>query len=466
MLFHSNDFLFFLGGVLLAYYLVRRWLAARNVLILLASYVFYGWWDYRFVVLLLFSSVLDFGVGLGLGRTESPRLRRALLILSVAGNLGLLGSFKYLDFFGESLAGLLSVVGVAVAWEPFGWLLPVGISFYTFQSLSYTIDVYRRQIVPTTNPVQFLGYVAFFPQLVAGPIERAAHLLPQFQRTLRIDAAAVERGVWLILWGLFKKVALADNLAPLVEMVYGMSAPAGPIVVLGTVAFALQIYCDFSAYSDIARGVASLLGFDLMLNFDRPYLATSLRDFWRRWHISLSTWLRDYLYAPLGGNRRGRQRTYFNLGLTMLLAGIWHGAAAQFILWGIWHGLGLMVNRWWTERRAHGRPWPGWLAWSVTMAFILYGWLLFRAESLEQVRELTGALAVWSWPPWGGSFGWNLLVLFLPLALMEAWQHYRRSDLVPLSLPWWGKAALQGALCIGIAAFWEREAAPFIYFQF
>lgn len=465
MLFHSNDFLHFLVFFVLAYFLVQWSRLSRNAVIVLGSYVFYGWWDYRFVGLLFLTSVVDYSCGLALGRYASDAVRKLLVAASVLINLGLPATFKYLDFFRESLASQLALFGLDLDWAPLGFVLPVGISFYTFQSLSYVVDVYRRVVPVTRNLVAYLAYVSFFPQLVAGPIERATRLLPQFNQRLSIDPGKVDRGIWLVLWGLFKKVVLADNFAPLADMAFAQEAPGAPLVVLGTIAFAFQIYCDFSAYSDIARGLANLLGFELMLNFNLPYSATSVRDFWRRWHISLSTWLRDYVYVPLGGNRRGAPRIYLNLGVTMLLAGLWHGAALNFVLWGGWHGLGLIVNRAWTAW-GRSRRLPAWGAWSLTTIFVLYGWLLFRAGSVDQIWQLTTGLARWSATPWLGPFLVNLSVLSLPLALMQVWQARSGDLLVALKLPWWAKAMLEGLLLLAIVAYWEPDAAPFIYFQF
>jgi D-alanyl-lipoteichoic acid acyltransferase DltB (MBOAT superfamily) len=334
--------------------------------------------------------------------------------------------------------------------------------------MSYTIDVYRREMRATRDLVNFLAYVSFFPQLVAGPIERARHLLPQFGQTLAITRSMLEEGMWLILWGMFKKVALADNLAPLVELVYGGPAWSAPTVVLATIAFAFQIYCDFSGYSDIARGTAKVLGFDIMVNFDIPYAAISLRDFWRRWHISLSTWLRDYLYIPLGGNRGGRARTFSNLLLTMFLGGLWHGAAWHFVLWGLWHGAGLGVERAVGKFKAQGSNFKvhSLLTWSLTMLFVLYGWLLFRAASLEQVVGMTRALGDFSAPPWITSFGVNLAAFTLPLLLFEAWQMVASDHLAPLRIPIWCRPFIHGALLTGILLFWQKADTPFIYFRF
>jgi D-alanyl-lipoteichoic acid acyltransferase DltB (MBOAT superfamily) len=467
MLFNSNDFLIFFGLFLLGYLLAQGNLFLRNLLVVISSYVFYSWWDPRFTALLLLTSVVDFVVARLIDRTGVEQRRRAFLAASVLLNLGVLGAFKYFNFFRESFESLLNVFGVGTHWAGWNVVLPVGISFYTFQSMSYVVDVYRRQMPACRDLLRFMAYVSFFPQLVAGPIERGTHLLPQFYRRLTITFADVELGIWLAIWGMFKKVVLADNLAPLVELVYRPSSASGPMVVLGTLAFALQIYCDFSGYCDIACGVAKLLGFDLMLNFNLPYFAPSLRDFWRRWHISLSTWLRDYLYVPLGGNRKGPARTYLNLGITMLLGGLWHGASLTFVLWGVWHGLGLMANRWWEQRcRKHQARCPAWLGWLTTQIFVLYGWMLFRAGSIDQVVAFTGALWNFSLPGWWCPYVMNLAVLAAPLVAMQVWQ-WRAGNLnATLGLPRWTRGALQGGMVLTIIAFWEREASPFIYFQF
>jgi alginate O-acetyltransferase complex protein AlgI len=431
--------------------------------------VFAALWQCRFLGLLVGTSLLDYSVGRGLERLQTPGHRKLLLTVSLVINLGVLGFFKYSGFLVHSFSELLASLDLAVQVRTLDLVLPVGISFYTFQSMSYAIDVYRRELPATRNLLHFLSYVSFFPQLVAGPIERAKHLLPQFGRTVVITRAMLEEGIWLMIWGMFKKVVIADNLAPLAEMVYGGTEFSSISVALGTVAFALQIYCDFSGYSDIARGSARVLGFDIMWNFDVPYSATSLRDFWRRWHISLSTWLRDYLYVPLGGNRLGSGRTYLNLIITMLLGGLWHGAAWNFVLWGLWHGIGLAGQRFWSEH--FGVPKSPSLSrrtvtWSATLIFVLYGWLLFRAGSFAKVVEMTSALVNFSSPPWASSFVLNLIFFATPLVLMELWQVRSKNRLVALSLPGWMKAGLQGLLLIGIVIFWERKGSSFIYFQF
>jgi D-alanyl-lipoteichoic acid acyltransferase DltB (MBOAT superfamily) len=487
MLFNSGVFLQFFVAFLLLYGLARNSLALRNVLIVAASYLFYGWWapehrqplsanfllatlwHGRFLALLVATSLLDFFIARGLDGLSTQRSRRWLLTASIAANLGVLGFFKYHDFFATAFAELLTALGLPTRARTLGWVLPVGISFYTFQSMSYTIDVYRRELAATRSLTHFLAYVSFFPQLVAGPIERARRLLPQFAQTRVITRSMLEEGVWLLLWGMFKKVVLADNFAPLAEMVFHGNHFSAPTVILGTLAFGLQIYCDFSGYSDIARGAARVLGFDIMWNFSLPYAATNLREFWRRWHISLSTWLRDYLYIPLGGNRLGVARTYVNLIVTMLLGGLWHGAAWHFVLWGLWHGLGLALQRSEIFRRRflflNSRSGQA-LSWLTTMLFVFYGWLLFRAGSLAQIVEMTRALADFTAPPWLGSFVLNLVAFTTPLTLMELWQHQTRNLLAPLALAGWAKAVLQSALLTAIVLFWQKNGTGFIYFQF
>ena len=462
MLFNSGLFLQFFAAFLLLYYVVRNHLAARNLLIVLASYVFYGAWDYRFLILLAFSSLLDFYVGLGLDRARG-QTRKRLLVLSICVNLIILGFFKYYNFFIDSFANFSGAIGLQPNLPTLKIILPVGISFYTFQSMSYAIDVYRRELPATRNLVHFLAYVSFFPQLVAGPIERARHLLPQFAATRTITLSQVREGIWLCLWGMFKKVVIADNLAPLVEMVYGQDSPAGPMVILATIAFALQIYGDFSGYSDIARGTALILGFDIMLNFNLPYTACSMREFWQRWHISLSTWLRDYLYIPLGGNRRGTIRTRINLLITMLLGGLWHGARWNFVLWGAWHGLALIASR----RRIISEP-PGFrpLPWLATMFIVLYGWLLFRAESLRQIAVLHFAFTNWTLPPYFGNYLLYLIVFTAPILLMELIQRRTIGPLAPLTWRAHVLSIVQFLILLLILIFWEKDKVPFIYFQF
>ena len=472
MLFNSLEFALFLCVCLGLYAVLPH--RGQNRMLLGASYLFYSAWDWRFLGLIVVSTVVDYAVGLRLATASDPGARRKLLALSLATNLGILGAFKYAGFFSESLADLAGRFGFHVPQLVLHVALPVGISFYTFQTLSYTIDVYRRRLQPTRDFLDFALFVAFFPQLVAGPIERATHLLPQIRSPRRVSAAHVGSGAWLVLWGIFKKVVIADNLAALVDAVYAPGAqPTGAEVLVATYAFAVQIYCDFSGYTDVARGVARLMGFDLMVNFNLPYFATSPADFWRRWHMSLSTWLRDYLYITLGGNRAGVARTYRNLMITMLLGGLWHGAAWTFVVWGAYHGGLLALHRamgpWLARVRPVGAA--GRVAWyclrvALTFHLVCLGWLVFRAESMAQVTVLLGALAgpldvasivAWLRP---------LAILVAPLVLVQLGQALSGDREFVLRLPLPARAATYVVLFALIVGLGEDHGVPFIYFQF
>ena len=344
MAFISIIFAIFFPIVFLAYWALRG-RRHQNLLIVVASLFFYGWWDWRFVGLLLVSALVDYNVARRLMTTEGAQARRRLLAVSLATNLGILGFFKYCGFFVENFHALMEALGVHTSLPVLHIILPLGVSFYTFQTLGYTIDVYRRNLAACDHPVDFLAFISFFPLLVAGPIERASHLLPQFgrPRTFTLDQAV--DGCREILWGLFKKMVIADNLAMVVERAYADPAgKSGLLLALATFFFAVQIYCDFSGYSHIARGTARLLGFELMRNFALPYFSRGVGEFWRRWHISLSTWFRDYLFIPLGGSQGTRARTATNILIVFVISGLWHGADWNFILWGALNGLGVAAG--------------------------------------------------------------------------------------------------------------------------
>lgn len=333
MVFNSTTFLIFFILFFFTYWVInnRFNIAARNLFIIISSYIFYGWWDWRFLSLIAFSTIIDFSIGYLLSKNKSDLYRKGLLIISIIVNLGLLAFFKYFNFFIESLNELLMSFSMQVNITTLKIILPVGISFYTFQTLSYTIDVYKKRLEPTTDILSFFAFVSFFPQLVAGPIERASHLLKQFQVKKLFNYDLCIAGLRLVLWGFFKKIVIADNFGILADTIFNQDASIpGVSVIAGTLFFALQIYTDFSGYSDIAIGISKMLGFDLMVNFKTPYFATSFSDFWSRWHISLSTWFRDYVYIPLGGNRKGKLKTQLNLLITFLLSGLWHGANVTF----------------------------------------------------------------------------------------------------------------------------------------
>lgn len=385
MLFNSIDFAIFFPIFFVIYWIIAKKLTLRNIFLLAASYLFYGWWDWRFLFLIVFSSLVDFIIGLKIYNATSKRVRRNYLIVSLLTNLGLLAYFKYTNFFIDSFVNSFRFFGTQMDSFTLHIILPVGISFYTFQTLSYTIDIYRERLEPTKSWLSFFTFVAFFPQLVAGPIERASHLLPQFFKTYKFNYKAFKSGLLLMAFGLFKKMVIADRLAIVVNDVYNNpTGHSGQDLIIATVFFAFQIYCDFSGYSDIAIGIARTLGFDLMKNFDTPYFSTSITEFWRRWHISLSTWFRDYVYIPLGGSRNGNYRMYFNLFLVFVVSGLWHGAAITFIIWGAIHGLIIVVEK------ALGKTplqidrkklLPKIFFGLFTFAIVCFAWIFFRANS-------------------------------------------------------------------------------------
>jgi D-alanyl-lipoteichoic acid acyltransferase DltB (MBOAT superfamily) len=469
MLFNSWLFPPFLLLVLALYRVLPA--RAQNAMLLVASYAFYACWDWRFLGLLLISTTCDWLLARAIRREPSREAARRWVACSVGVNLVFLGFFKYFNFFIDSANTLLSGLGLG-AWDvQLRVILPVGISFYTFQSISYIVDVYRGEVEPTRNPIDFALFVAFFPHMVAGPIMRSRDLLPQFLRQRHTTPLQIREGLWLVLLGFFKKMVIGDNLAPIVDRAFSGGDQSGATVLLGVYAFAFQIYCDFSGYTDIARGVAKFLGVELMVNFDRPYLARNPSEFWRRWHISLSTWLRDYLYVPLGGNRGGRLKTYQNLMVTMILGGLWHGAAWNFILWGIYQGLLLIGHRLivldlklWT---APGRL-GGWLSRLVMFHAVCYGWLLFRARSVDQIWSMTKSLGSGAWFSSMTPSGSVVIVLVTVMALagLETWTG--NSD-DPSRSPGWrgGLGPLVCSvmvLCIVILS--PPVAQSFIYFQF
>ena len=341
MVFTSATFLIFLALVFLGYWSLKT-RQQQNSLLLLSGYIFYAWWDYRYCSLMVISTVVDYFCGRGCAGTRN---RRLYLMISLISNLGLLGVFKYFDFFQDSFVAAFSSLGITFQPYVVELLLPVGISFYTFQTLSYTIDIYRRKLEPHDSFLDYAAYVSFFPQLVAGPIERASALLPQFARERSFDAALARDGLRQMLWGFFKKLAIADRLATVVDEIYAdPSVMDTELLWTAAICFSFQIYCDFSAYSDIAIGTARLFGFQLTRNFANPYFSQDFVEFWRRWHITLSTWFRDYVYVPLGGNRQGQSRQLLNVMIVFAVSGLWHGAGWNFVLWGVIHGALVVVS--------------------------------------------------------------------------------------------------------------------------
>lgn len=454
MLFNSFRFVVFLFVVLTIYYPLPH--RHQNRFLLAASLFFYASWDWRFLAPLLLTTTIDYWCA---GCIEDAitaglpvSVRKPWLMLSVTANLGLLGFFKYFNFFAGSAQDVLATAGLHFSPWTLRVILPIGISFYTFQALSYTIDVYRGQLHATRSYPDFLLAVLYFPHLVAGPIQRANSLLPQVLNPRHPDPDGIVAGIHLIVWGYFKKVCIADHLAPVVNHIFSLSRPSGFEVWMAGYAFAFQIYCDFSGYTDIARGIAKVMGFEFMLNFCLPYLSASPREFWSRWHISLSTWLRDYLYIPLGGNRKGKTRTYVNVMITMLLGGLWHGAAWTFILWGTYHGLLLILYR---------DVGPRWLRVAVFFHLTCYGWLIFRAGSLTQLASMTAALfqPLRAIDP---QLAGHLLLLILPLAvapiLLRLTEYWRRAGLEL-------RTACYAAL-LYLTLFRGGQPQSFIYFQF
>ena len=403
MLFNSLEFAVFLPLVFTLYWFVfQKSLKLQNLLIVVASYIFYGWWDWRFLSLIFFSTVVDYSIGYFLGKEENTPKRRALLWTSLLVNLGLLGFFKYYNFFVDNFVEAFSFFGQKISPSSLSIILPVGISFYTFQTLSYTIDVYKKKLEPTKDFVAFSAFVSFFPQLVAGPIERATHLLPQFYFKRQFDYSNAIMGLRQILWGLFKKVVIADNCATYANLIFNdhQDYSSGNLV-LGALFFTFQIYGDFSGYSDIAIGTSRLFGFDLMQNFAFPYFSRDIAEFWRRWHISLSTWFRDYLYIPLGGSRGGMKMKVRNTFIIFLVSGFWHGANWTFIIWGLLNALYFLPlllsnkNRVNTNLVAEGRIFAnineiGQIL--TTFTITVFAWIFFRANSLSHAFGYIGGI--------------------------------------------------------------------------
>lgn len=394
MLFNSIDFAIFLPIVFVAYwFLTNKSLRSQNLLIVAASYLFYGWWDWTFLLLILLSTVVDFTIGLKLKKEKSPLYRRVYLWTSIAVNLGLLGVFKYYNFFIDNFIQAFTLIGVEFSVSSLDLILPVGISFYSFQTLSYTIDVYNKKLNPTTDFVSFAAFVSFFPQLVAGPIERATNLIPQFLSNRKFSYPEASSGMRQILWGLFKKVVIADNCALFANQIFdNPELYDGSTLFLGALFFTFQIYCDFSGYSDIAIGTARLFGFNLMKNFAFPYFSRDIAEFWRRWHISLSTWFRDYVYIPLGGSQGSKSKKIRNIFIIFLVSGLWHGASWNFILWGALNAflflplLLMKQNRNNIEVVALNRVLPNYREFFqilVTFSLVVIAWIFFRAKDLN-----------------------------------------------------------------------------------
>ena len=491
MLFNSLHFLMFLSFVLVVYYSLKpkyRW-----VLLLVSSYYFYMSWKAEYVILIIISTLIDFIIGKKIFFTQKKKDKKTYLMVSLMTNLGLLFAFKYFNFFSESFRQTLALFSFNFDPLTLKVLLPVGISFYTFQTLSYTIDIYRGKIKPEKHFGRFAVYVAFFPQLVAGPIERAKNLLPQLKLNKKFRPELFIKGIKLIIWGFFKKVVIADRLALFVNLVYNNPADYnGVYLVVSTVFFAFQIYCDFSGYTDIARGIAKMLGIELMVNFKRPYFAKSLGDFWKRWHISLSSWFKDYVYISLGGNKISTFRTYLNIFVVFALSGLWHGANWTFLVWGIIHGMILILSKITFDLRNSITKKLGlnsktsWLKnfMQITITFFIVNiaWIFFRANTISdamliitKIFSFETILIFWStitelfiqWNIPGLNLGlgaYQLSIAMISLILLLIVHMIREHDIVIKKQ--WVQATAYMILILLILYFGQFKQYPFIYFQF
>jgi alginate O-acetyltransferase complex protein AlgI len=484
VLFNSIDFAIFLPIVFILYWFVtHKNLKIQNLLIALASYVFYGWWDWRFLSLILFSTLVDYSVGIGLLKQENQAKRKLLLLTSILVNLGFLGFFKYYNFFLDNFISAFSFFGMPLKANTLNIILPVGISFYTFQTLSYSIDVYKRKLEPTKDFIAFAAFVSFFPQLVAGPIERATNLLPQFYKKRNFDYAQAVDGMRQILWGLFKKIVIADNCAEYANAIFNNSADhSGGTLFLGAIFFTFQIYCDFSGYSDIAIGTSRLFGINLMQNFAFPYFSRDIAEFWRRWHISLSTWFRDYLYIPLGGSQGGTWLKVKNTFIIFIVSGFWHGANWTFIVWGALNAIYFLPllltnkNRRNIEIVAQGKFLPKikeLLQISITFGLTILAWIFFRAENVEHALKYISEIFSPSIILLSEFAEWDeaLKTLFFVgiLILVEWFGREKQHALEIISvLKWRPFRWFSYALILLIIYFFGNynETIEFIYFQF
>ena len=468
MLFVEFRFFWFFLAVFAVYWSLRR-NDSRKIWLLICSYIFYAAWNWKFLFLLMGSSALDYFVGMMLARTKNPRRRRGWLILSLCANLGTIAFFKYYNFFVSSAAGLLEWLGLPASVHTLNIIIPVGVSFYTFHSMSYTIDVYRGKMRAVSNILDVACFIGFFPQMVAGPIVRAFAFLPQLESPRKFSDVDVRGALVLFLTGFIKKACIADTAAPFADRYF--AAPSNFTAAsawVGVLFYAIQIYCDFSGYTDMAIACARLLGYELTINFRFPYFAQSISDFWHRWHISLSSWLRDYLYIPLGGNRGPRWFIYRNIMITMLLGGLWHGGAWTFVIWGALHGVALVVHREWvrlTEHRPQAQLIIRWLAWPLTIYWVCVAWIFFRAVDLQHAFPALRSFVLFRSPGTEDLGTWMLWVV-VGLAVVHWLNSLGRFS------EWWRPipaplfAAGYGCAAAVVLLFIPPRYTPFIYFQF
>ncbi len=482
MLFNSLDFAIFIPIVFVLYWFVlKKNIRLQNLLIVIASYIFYGWWDWRFLSLIVFSTLIDYTVGVRLGTEQKALNRKILLWISIVANLGFLGFFKYYNFFIDNFTEAFSFFGQGITINSLNIILPVGISFYTFQTLSYSIDVYRGQMKPTTDFIAFSAFVSFFPQLVAGPIERAKHLLPQFYKERTFDYHQAVDGMRQILWGLFKKIVIADNAAYFANLIFNNSADfSGSTLLLGALFFTFQIYGDFSGYSDIAIGTSRLLGFDLMQNFNFPYFSRNIAEFWRRWHISLSTWFRDYLYIPLGGSRGSTWQKVRNTFIIFLVSGFWHGSNWTFIVWGALNAIYFLPlllakkNRTFLGEIAENRVFPSVREFAMMLAtfgLTVLAWVFFRAESVIHALSILSEIfsrSLFTVPTFEGKRQALISLLFIAAFILIEWNgRQEKYAIASLGVTWKRPFRYAFYYVIMFTLIWfGGQQQEFIYFQF
>ena len=476
MLFNSFEYLIFLPTVYILYWFVfNKKLKIQNTLILLSSYIFYGWWDYRFLSLIFLSTIVDYIIGLNIPKQDSEKNKKLLLWTSVLFNLSVLGFFKYYNFFVDSWIELFSSFGYEIksVWT-LNIILPVGISFYTFQTMSYTIDIFKKKLEPTKDFISFASFVSFFPQLVAGPIERASNLLPQILKKREFKHEQVVQGLRLILWGMFKKVVIADSLAPIVEDIFSNYQDfGGGTLLLGVIYFSFQIYCDFSGYSDIAIGTSKLFGFELMSNFKFPYFSRNIGEFWRRWHISLSTWFRDYLYIPLGGSQEGKWKSIRNIFIIFLVSGFWHGANWTFIFWGLFHSILFLPSFIFKTNRKHKTTIIAqhtmlptlneFLQVVITFLFVTIGWVFFRSETIkDSIGYLFSIISdISTFTHLSPKIGFYILILIL----VDWTQRYNERNLF-FNFPKFFFRIFVLVCIVLILISFKNDSQQFIYFDF
>lgn len=470
MLFNSFIFLFFLGVILPIFYFLPN-KSSKNIFLFLASYIFYGYWDWRFCSLLAFSTIVDYYIGKHIYNSTSEQIRIFLLRISLFTNLGILGIFKYFNFFIENFQGLAESLGVGLDYLHLNIILPVGISFYTFQTLSYTIDIYRKKLEPTNNFIDFALFVSFFPQLVAGPIERAKSLLPQLSKKLAPTKQQIKEGLVLIILGLFRKVMIGDTVGRFVDHIfYDLSLYTSIEIIIALFFFTIQIYADFSGYSHIARGTAKLLGVELIKNFEQPYLSKNITEFWRRWHISLSSWLKDYLYISLGGNRKGEYRTFFNLMVTMLLGGLWHGASWNFIIWGGLHGIYLAVHKTILKisdnSKSNSKP-ILWIKTFFTFFIVSFTWLFFRSTDLESTQLVINKIIFWEPSEYSNLFIRIALTYSFVIIILDYLElKFGHTGILKIKSNYIIFGILSALFLITLTYMFQADPLPFVYFQF